>query len=243
MYSFFNFTRGEWAASLFLLLVSTGFLLFGRFYKSHTENQFDVEKFEQKIAQFMEEEQKYNDSIAEARAAWQNRRQYTQREYAQYPKYQSLDTGQMQKWKISEKYAIVKVNLNSCDTAEVMRIPLFAEKRAAKLVEYREQLGGFYSLDQIKEVYILQNITLEHLDKYFTINRENIRKIGINNATYEELIAHPYFDAYLTKSILYYRQKNGYINDIEEFRKATNVYQELLDKIEPYLSFEQKIEK
>ena len=119
-----------------------------------------------------------------------------------------------------------------------MKIPLFGSKRAIKLVEYREKLGGFHSLEQIQEVYILQSITLEHLEKYFTVNKRNIRKIAINSVGYEELIAHPYFDAYLTKSILYYRQKHGYIRNIEEFRQATNVYQELLDKIEPYLSFE-----
>ena len=238
MYSFFNFTRGEWAASIFLLLTVTGLFLFGHFYRYRSDDHFDVERFEQKIAQFMETEQRYNDSVAEARATWQKQRQYPHREYAQYSKYQLLDSGKMEKWKISEKYTIVKVNLNNCDTSEMMKIPLFGAKRAAKLVEYREKLGGFHSLEQVKEVYILQSITLEHLEKYFTVNKQSIRKIAINNATYEELIAHPYFDAYLTKSILYYRQKNGYIRNIEEFRQATNVYQELLEKIEPYLSFE-----
>ena len=240
MYSFFNFTRGEWATSAFLILATVGLLLFGQFFQYRAKTQFDVNQFEQKIAQFLEDEKKYNDSVTEAKTAWQKQRQYTPREYTQYSKYQSLDTGNMQKWRISEKYAIEKVSLNSCDTTEVMRIPLFGSKRAAKLVEYREQLGGFYSLEQIKEVYILQSITLEHLEKYFTVNRKNLKKIAINKAGYEEMIVHPYFDAYLTKSILYYRQKNGYIRDLEEFRQATNVYQELLEKIEPYLSFEEE---
>jgi len=238
MYSFFNFTRGEWVASLFLLFAATSLLLFNRFYQYHTKNYFDIEQFEQQVALFVEAEQKYNDSLAEAREAWQKRRQYPQREYTRYSGYQPLDSGQMQKWSISEKYAIVKINLNSCDTTDVMKIPLFGSKRAAKLIEYREKLGGFHSLEQVKEVYILQTITLEHLEKYFTVNKRNIQKIAINSTRYEELIAHPYFDAYLTKSILYYRQKHGYIRNIEEFRQATNVYQELLDKIEPYLSFE-----
>ena len=237
MYSFFNFTRGEWAVSVFLFIVSVSLLLFGRFYKYHTEKQFDVKQFEQTISLFMEAEQRYSDSLSEARANWQKQRQYLPKEHIQHSKYHSLDSGRMQKWDISQKYAIVKVNLNSCDTSEVMKIPLFGAKRAAKLIEYREKLGGFYSLEQIKEVYILQNITLEHLEKYFTVNKQDIRTIAINTATYEELIAHPYFDAYLTKSILYYRQKNGTIRNIEEFKQATNVYQELLEKVEPYLSF------
>jgi len=238
MYSFFSFTRGEWIASVFLLFAAISLLLFGHFYQYHAENKFDIVRFEEKITLFMEEEQRYNDSLAKARSSWQNRRQYSQREHTQYSKYQSLDSGNMQKWSVSDKYAIVKVNLNNCDISEIMRVPLFGEKRAAKLIEYREKLGGFYSLEQIKEVYILQSISLEHLEKYFTVNKQKIKKIAINKATYDELIAHPYFDAYLTKSILYYRQKSGYIRNMEEFKQATNVYQELLEKMESYLSFE-----
>ena len=238
MYSFFNFTRGEWGVSVFLLMSVAGLLLFGRFYQYHAENHFNTEQFEQEIAQLMEKEKRYHDSLAEVNEGWQKHRQYTPRKYTQSSGYQPLDSGKMQKWNISEKYAIVKIDLNSCDTSEVMKIPLFGAKRAAKLIEYREKLGGFYSLEQVKEVYILQSITSAHLEKYFTINRQNIRKILINSATYEELKAHPYFDAYLAKSILYYRKKNGYIRDIEEFKQATNLYQELLEKVEPYLSFE-----
>ena len=236
MHFFSNFTRGEWSASVFLLLTTIGLLLFGRFYQYQTKKHFNTERFEQLITEFTEKEQQYNDSLTEARTA-QKRRQYSPKEYPQYSGYKSLDSGKMQKWNVSEKYAIVKVKLNNCDTAEVMRVPLFGAKRAAKLIEYREKLGGFYSLEQIREVYILQSITVEHLEKYFIVNRENIRKIAINTATYEELIMHPYFDAYLTKSILYYRQKHGSIRNIEEFKQATNVYQELLEKVEPYLSF------
>jgi DNA uptake protein ComE-like DNA-binding protein len=238
MYSFFNFTRGEWAISIFLLFVTVGLLLFGHFYQYQTKNHFNIERFEQVIAQFTEEEQRYNDSLEEVKKVWQKRQPYTPQKYMQYSGYQSLDSGKMQKWNISEKYTIVKINLNSCDTLEMMKVPLFGRKRATKLIEYREKLGGFHSLQQIREVYILQNITLEHLEKYFMVNSQDIRKITINTATYEELMKHPYFDAYLTKSILYYRKKNLYIRNIEEFKQATNLYQELLEKVEPYLSFD-----
>jgi DNA uptake protein ComE-like DNA-binding protein len=99
-------------------------------------------------------------------------------------------------------------------------------------------LGGFHSFEQLAEVYILQNITTEHWAKYFFIDTKDIRKLQINSTTYKELITHPYFDAYLTKTILNYRQKNGIIANIAQFKEITKAYPELITKIEPYLSFE-----
>jgi DNA uptake protein ComE-like DNA-binding protein len=135
------------------------------------------------------------------------------------------------------QYAIVKVDLNRADTSDVMRIPGFGSKRAQKIVEYRDKLGGFYSLAQLKEIYILQNIKLEYVEKYFTADRQLIRKININQCDYKTLIAHPYFDSYLTKTILNYRQQNGPIRDIAHLRNITHIYAELEEKLQWYVEF------
>ena len=135
-------------------------------------------------------------------------------------------------------YAIQKVELNHCDTFAIMAVPQFGSKRAAKMVEYRDKLGGFYAYSQIREVYILQNRKDDFLAKYFTIDCSLIRKIEVNKATYKEMIRHPYFDAYLVKTILNYRQKNGAIKSAEEFRQVTHAYPELMEKLTPYLSFD-----
>ena len=135
------------------------------------------------------------------------------------------------------QYAIVKVELNKADTSDIMRIPGFGSKRAQKIVEYRDKLGGFYDLSQLKEIYILQNIDLEYIAKYFTANRQLIRKININQCDYKTLISHPYFDSYLTKTILNYRQKNGPIRDMDHLREITHIYEELEEKLIWYIEF------
>lgn len=135
------------------------------------------------------------------------------------------------------QYAIVKVELNRADTSDIMRIPGFGSKRAQKIVEYRDKLGGFYDLSQLKEIYILQNIDLEYVAKYFTANRQLIRKININQCDYKTLVSHPYFDSYLTKAILNYRQKNGPIHDIVHLREITHIYAELEEKLVWYVEF------
>lgn len=136
------------------------------------------------------------------------------------------------------EYEIIKLNINRCDTTDVKGIPQFGSARAAKLIEYRDRMGGFHSLSQVSEIFILKEIEIEFLEKYFYVNRSEIRKLKINTATYEELKVHPYFDAYLAKQVIKYREKHERINDIEEFQQATNAYVTLIGKLKPYLSFE-----
>ena len=134
-------------------------------------------------------------------------------------------------------YDIVKLDLNRCDTGDIVVVPLFGSKRAARLVEYRERLGGFYSLAQVREVFVLQDMDISHMEKYFYVNAGDVRKININTATYKEMVSHPYFDAYLTKTILHYREQHGAIHSLEELQQVTHAYPELMEKLKHYVVF------
>lgn len=136
------------------------------------------------------------------------------------------------------EYEIIKLNINRCDTTDVKGIPQFGSARAAKLIEYRDRMGGFHSLSQVQEVFILQSIEVEFLEQYFFIKPSDVKKIKINTATYEELKTHPYFDAYLAKQVLKYRETQGRIKSLEDFQRATNAYGSLVEKLRPYLDFE-----
>ena len=88
------------------------------------------------------------------------------------------------------------------------------------------------------EIYILQNVDLKYCEKYFYVNQQEIKKIHVNSASYKEMVSHPYFDAYLVKTILQYRSQNGKIKDLQEFRQVTHAYAELMQKLSPYLAFD-----
>lgn len=242
MSSLFNFTKGEWSISLFLLLIFLLSLFYNHFYSYSPKETFDITEFQQDISSFKLYQCHINDSVAaekERRSKRYGNHNFDKKENSSsrfYP--QSYDSIPPRKATSPQKsYAIVKVELNSCDTSDIMRIPLFGSKRAAKLIEYRDALGGFHSLAQLHEIYILQSIDIQHFERYFTVDSMSVKMIDINRAEYNELIQHPYFDAYLTKSVLYYREKKGKITNMTEFQQATNAYQELLFKLHPYLDF------
>lgn len=237
---FCEFSKGEagGVVAILLTIIILYAVTFG--FSLHRESRVDLAGFEAMVAQFEAEQSRLADSAEAVRNSNWNRTYYASRSGSTYSRHASVSLRDTLRPKPvrQERYAIQKVELNRCDTSAVMVVPQFGSKRAAKLVEYRERLGGFYSFGQIREIYILQNMKDDFLAKYFTIDRSLIRKIAVNRATYKEMIRHPYFDAYLVKTILNYRQKNGPIKSADEFRQITHAYPELMEKLTPYLSFD-----
>jgi DNA uptake protein ComE-like DNA-binding protein len=233
-----NFTRGEWTAATILLLLIAGQLLFSVFYEEQPSPPVDFTEFKELVAQLEARQQFVEDSIENARKAYYaNRYQQNRKDYYSYDSSKNKTHTPFEKQEKKPQYAIVKLELNLCDTSDIVVVPQFGSKRAQKLVEYREKLGGFYAFEQVKEVFILQNIEIEFLKKYFTLDVSLIRKININTATYKELVAHPYMDSYLAKQIINHREKKGKFSSMEEVQSATNAYQELIENLKYYMDF------
>ncbi len=223
-----NFTRGEWVAALALLaLMLAGYLFYALYDRPRPAK--DMSAYVAQFEEFNRCQALLRDSVEAARA--QSRHDYSR-------PWSTRDTNPKNGRSVKKPmYDIVKLDLNRCDTSDIVVVPLFGSKRAARLVEYRERLGGFYSLAQVREVYVLQDMDVSHMEKYFYVNSGDVRKININTATYKEMVSHPYFDAYLTKTILHYREQHGAIHSLEELQQVTHAYPELMEKLRHYVVF------
>jgi DNA uptake protein ComE-like DNA-binding protein len=233
-----HFTRTERAAAIILLLIMFAQLLFSVFYEARSSKPEDFSEIQELITQFEARQQFLEDSMENARKArYTSNYQQNRREYSLFDSSRYKQSAPFEKQEKKPQYNIVKLELNQCDTSDIVVVPQFGSKRAEKLVEYREKLGGFYAFEQVKEIYILQNIDVEFLNKYFTLDVSLVKKININSATYKELVAHPYIDSYLSKLIINFREKKGKFSSMEEVQKATNAYQELIEKLRHYIEF------
>ncbi|MBO4232393.1 MAG: helix-hairpin-helix domain-containing protein [Bacteroidales bacterium] len=239
-----EFSRQERNGIISLTILIIVLFLFSIFYEKKSSARYDLTAFEKEIEEFEEEQRRLADSAAAAKAA--HRASFPSRHEQRYPQKEKFkqsdtqilqDTGRNARKRVTY-YDIVKIDMNSCDSADLVVVPQFGAKRASKLVEYRAKLGGFHDFGQVKEIFVLQNMEISHLEKYFFIDKSKIRKLHINTATYKEMVSHPYFDAYLTKMVLNYRAKYGNISSLEELRKCTNAYPELIEKLAPYVAFD-----
>lgn len=57
----------------------------------------------------------------------------------------------------------VKVNLNTADLNELQKLDHVGEKKAKKIIDYRNQHNGFHSIDEIKQVSGFGDKTFERL--------------------------------------------------------------------------------
>jgi competence ComEA-like helix-hairpin-helix protein len=131
-------------------------------------------------------------------------------------------------------YSIIDVN--SADTAAFISLPGIGSKLAARIVKFRENLGGFYSIDQVAETYGLPDSTFQKIRQYLKLENTSVKKININTVTVDELKAHPYIKYSMANPIVAYRNEHGPYARVEDIKKVMVVTEEIYMKIAPYLT-------
>lgn len=130
----------------------------------------------------------------------------------------------------------LKFEINSSDTNDLMKLPGIGHVIAQRIIKYRNKLGGFYDINQLKEVYGLSLETFNKIKQYITVDESKIKKININFADFKKIISHPYFDKNTTVAILNYRKKNGLFSSTEQLEKQKILTKKQFEKIKKYIT-------
>jgi competence protein ComEA len=131
------------------------------------------------------------------------------------------------------RYSVIDVN--AADTTAYISLPGIGSKLAARIVNFRDKLGGFYSVEQVKETFGLPDSTYQKIKQYLKLDNPSVKRININTATVDELKAHPYIKYSLANPIVAYRNEHGLFSKVEDVKKVMAVTEEIYKKIEPYL--------
>jgi len=139
--------------------------------------------------------------------------------------------------RISSIPAHEKFDLNLADTIQLIRIYGIGSKLAQRIIKYRNQLGGFISMDQLGEVYGLDTTVINEVNRMAFIDSDyQPKKIAINSATEKELSTHPYIKYSLAKAITAYRFQHGNFSSVEDLTKIALVDNTFYNRIKPYLT-------
>jgi len=128
----------------------------------------------------------------------------------------------------------IVIELNSADSVTLKLLPGIAGKLSKRIVKYREILGGFYSLNQLKEVYGISDQTFLQIKDKLTIDIRKIRKLNLNFADVNELSKHPYLQKNLARQIIKFRTKNGKICDLSVLRDSMILNIDEYNRLKPY---------
>ncbi|WP_207432514.1 ComEA family DNA-binding protein [Sabulibacter ruber] len=136
-----------------------------------------------------------------------------------------------------KRWELQPFDLNTADTTELKLIRGIGSKLSARIVNFRDKMGGFHSVEQVAEVYGLAPEVADSVRKYGFIARAyQPRKINLNTATFEELRQHPYVGYSLARAIINYRTQHGPYPGVEELRKLKVLDEARYQKIQPYLT-------
>lgn len=61
------------------------------------------------------------------------------------------------------------INLNTCTAEELMSIENVGESRANAIIEYRDYLGGYTSVEQLKDIKGIGDATFAKIEPYVTV--------------------------------------------------------------------------
>ena len=109
---------------------------------------------------------------------------------------------------------------------------------AARMIKYRNLLGGYFNIDQLEEVYGLDSFYIAPRMGFIVIDTSLINKLNLNTSTFRELVRHPYISYDLARSISENRQSDGPYLSANEIVDRDSVFPVLFTRLRPYLTVE-----
>jgi len=127
------------------------------------------------------------------------------------------------------------VELNTADTLLLAELPCIGPILSKRIVKYRNLLGGYYSISQLKEVYGVDSVCFGLVKKHMHLEKSYIRTIDLNSAEEHELKSHPYIKKYQAKGIVKYRDIVGEFADINQLLINNIMSETDFIRVRPYL--------
>ena len=131
----------------------------------------------------------------------------------------------------------ISIDLNFTNEDELTKLNGIGEVLSKRIIKYRDLLGGFVKIEQLKEVYGLPEETYENIKDQIVIDTKMMKKIRINHIDQDALSEFPYINKKQSQTIINYRNQHGNFKDINDIFNIKSFDKEFIEKIEPYLDF------
>ncbi len=131
---------------------------------------------------------------------------------------------------------IFHVELNSADSIQLLKLNGVGPVFASRIIKYRNLLGGFYTKEQLLEVYNFSEETYVRIENNVSVDTTLLKKIRINFAGFTDLVRHPYLKKEQVKVVLDFRDKAGAYKTINQLNDKKLLDEKTFHRIKPYLS-------
>lgn len=145
---------------------------------------------------------------------------------------------QIKEWKQFEKKVTKTeiVDINLADSVQLVNVFGVGPALSKRIRNYREKLGGYVSMEQLREVYGLDTLALIEINKRFFLSPEFVpSQLDLNRGTVEELVKHPYIKRREAQAIVNYRNQHGNFGSVDDLLQVEIIKPAWLEKVRPYI--------
>lgn len=130
-------------------------------------------------------------------------------------------------------------DLNKVGVEDLISVTKLNNSLAYRTVRFRERLGGFFQMSQLKDVYGMKEKDYEEIKSKFQLKTlPRIKKINVNLANAQDLASLVYIDDGLAQSIIEERQLREGFKKLEELKFVESFPVAKLEHIKFYLTLE-----
>lgn len=127
-------------------------------------------------------------------------------------------------------------DLNAATAEELRTIRGIGDKLSARIVKFRDRLGGFLVKEQLYDVYGLEpEVVHRAFEQFKVVEMPKIEKININTASVEELSRLVYFSYTIAENVVLYRNANGEFKHLDDLLKIPGYPLNKNERIKLYL--------
>lgn len=129
------------------------------------------------------------------------------------------------------------LELNSCDTTSLQLLRGIGAYTARQIIAYRKQLGGYVSVQQLREIKQIEPYITDTLLAHFTVCTDSIHPLSVNHSSVERLQRHPYLTFTQAKALYEHRRNNYRLYSIDALLQLEEFSEKDIQRLTPYLSF------
>jgi competence protein ComEA len=134
--------------------------------------------------------------------------------------------------------AVVSIDINTATIDEWKSLPGIGEILSARIVRFRESIGGFSSIGQVAKTYGLKDSTFQIIKPFLQLSVPAVNRININTASEKELMECNGMTNDVAKAIVIYRKQKGRFESIADLKKIVFINEEMFNYIAPCLKAE-----
>lgn len=161
--------------------------------------------------------------------------QEDEREYSSYERiYETAEPEAVVKKSYKPKQ-IESFDINTATKEDLIQIRGIGEVFANRILKYRNGLGGFYEINQLKSTYGLSDSTFQELKKYADVV-EKPSKIKINEIEVKDWQSN-ILKSNQKRAVIAFRKQHGNYENLDDLKKIKIISSEDIERLRHYIDF------